>query len=243
MRLPRDSHPPGDDLFSFSECELLQGSDHGDKFKEARPFPHLIIEGFLPQDVALQLLREFPPFEQMCREDDSSIRSLKYRSNDQTGLGNLTSHVLRCLNSSAFIHSLEVLSGLEGLVADPDIESSLRHFRRGGRLAVHVDGNYHSTLGLRRRLNLILYLNDGWKSEWGGALELWDWETRSRVTEIFPFFNRCVIFAPGERTLHGFPDPLQCPEEVTRKSLQLYYYTSEPLEASAHGTLLPDDFS
>jgi len=37
--------------------------------------------------------------------------------------------------------------------------------------------------------------------------------------------------------LHGFPDPLLCPENVARKSLAFYYYTvEEHAKAVSHST-------
>lgn len=45
------------------------------------------------------------------------------------------------------------------------------------------------------------------------------------VTKISPQFNRLVIFNTTVTSYHGFPEPLNCPEGVTRKSIALYYYT------------------
>ena len=42
-----------------------------------------------------------------------------------------------------------------------------------------------------------------------------------------PLLNHAVIFTTNERSLHGFPDPLNCPANQSRKSLALYYYTAE----------------
>ncbi|HVI07026.1 MAG TPA: 2OG-Fe(II) oxygenase, partial [Candidatus Binatia bacterium] len=38
------------------------------------------------------------------------------------------------------------------------------------------------------------------------------------------------------RSLHGFPDPLTCPEGESRKSIALYYYTVDPGKVVAHST-------
>jgi hypothetical protein len=81
-------------------------------------------------------------------------------------------------------------------------------------------------LHLKRRMNVLIYLNKNWKSEYGGALEMWNRDMSRRVCSIEPKFNRCVIFNTDARSYHGHPDPLRTPEGITRKSLALYYYTA-----------------
>ena len=58
-----------------------------------------------------------------------------------------------------------------------------------------------------------------------------------------------MIFGTTDFTYHGHPDPLQCPEGMTRKSLALYYFSNgRPAEevAGVHSTLFrardPKDF-
>ena len=53
---------------------------------------------------------------------------------------------------------------------------------------------------------------------------------------IPPRLNHALIFNTTEDSYHGFPEPLQCPEGVTRKSLALYYYTPEDGPAKAIST-------
>jgi len=36
-----------------------------------------------------------------------------------------------------------------------------------------------------------------------------------------------VVFNTDEDSFHGLPEPLNCPEDITRKSLALYYFTEE----------------
>ena len=45
-------------------------------------------------------------------------------------------------------------------------------------------------------------------------------------SRILPIFNRVVIFNTNDFTYHGHPDPLQCPENKSRKSLALYYFSN-----------------
>jgi hypothetical protein len=35
-----------------------------------------------------------------------------------------------------------------------------------------------------------------------------------------------VVFNTEADSFHGHPDPLQCPEDVTRRSVAIYYYTA-----------------
>ena len=58
--------------------------------------------------------------------------------------------------------------------------------------------------------------------------------------KVLPLFNRMMVFGTTDFTYHGHPDPLQCPENMTRKSLALYYFTNgRPAEevTGEHSTL------
>ena len=94
--------------------------------------------------------------------------------------------------------------------------------RPGGKLAVHADFN-QSDDGLYRRLNMLVYLNEGWTEEDGGHLELWDRE--HSVKRILPIFNRTVVFETSETSFHGHPIPLPGPR--SRRSVAAYYFSKE----------------
>jgi Rps23 Pro-64 3,4-dihydroxylase Tpa1-like proline 4-hydroxylase len=211
------------------------------EYAEAAPFPHAVFDEFLPRRVARRLLREFPLREGFALQETAGGQRLgKRASSAEEDLGSFTRHVLYHLNSGIFLDFLAQLTGIQGLLPDPEIGTALRHFDPGGRLGVHADFNFHGHLRLDRRLNLILYLNRRWRPEWQGHLELWDPEMTACVRRIEPVFNRAIVFTTTDRTPHGFPQPLACPAGETRKSLQLYYYTvgrPDHERAAPHGTL------
>ncbi len=97
---------------------------------------------------------------------------------------------------------------------------------KGGFLKIHSDTNFHPNFNLDRRLNWLIYLNKNWKEEYGGNLELWNKDMSKCVQNIKPIFNRAVIFSTDDQSYHGHPDPLNCPEDMERKSLAFYYYSS-----------------
>jgi hypothetical protein len=88
---------------------------------------------------------------------------------------------------------------------------------------------------------VLLYLNREWEPAWGGELQLWSQNMKRCEQRIVPVFNRLVVFSTTERSFHGHPEPLSCPEDRSRRSLALYYYSAgRPEEAGAvsgHGTV------
>jgi hypothetical protein len=62
---------------------------------------------------------------------------------------------------------------------------------------------------------------------WKGNFELYDHNDLSEpVVSIAPIFGRMAIFNTTSFSYHGHPDPLNCPLNVSRKSIALYYYTN-----------------
>ena len=112
----------------------------------------------------------------------------------------------------------------------------LHTHRSGGKLNAHLDYSLHPKLRLERRLNLLIYLTPDWKTEWGGDLGLWNHDEeykkpKNLISTISPQFNRAVLFDTTQNSWHGLPDPIQCPPEVTRNSLAVYYLCDPRSEA------------
>jgi Rps23 Pro-64 3,4-dihydroxylase Tpa1-like proline 4-hydroxylase len=215
---------------------------HREAFRTARPFPHAVIDGLLPEAVLDEVLGEFPAPQgrsDWIRFDRAT--SVKLAMPHDWALGAATRHLLNQLNSAVFVNFLEALTGIEALIPDPHYEGGgLHQIEPGGYLKVHADFNRYERLRLDRRLNALLYLNREWQDEWGGHLELWDRSMAACSRRIAPVFNRLVVFATTDRSYHGHPDALRCPPGTTRRSLALYYYTNgrpEEERSAGHSTL------
>lgn len=214
---------------------------HRDTYAQAEPFPHIVIDDFLPEFVLESILEEFPKANEIDWQKFDRPAEKKLASKHESQMGEATRSLLYQLNSATFIEFLEQLTGIEGIIPDPHfVGGGLHQIERGGFLKVHVDFNRHSRLKLDRRLNLLLYLNKDWKEEYGGHLDLWDRDMTQCVKKILPIFNRMVVFSTTDFSYHGHPEPLTCPEGRTRRSLALYYYTNgRPAEevSDGHSTL------
>jgi 2OG-Fe(II) oxygenase superfamily len=211
------------------------------RYAVAEPFPHVVIDDFLPADDCERVLSEFPAPGQIPwrRFDKHYARKLATRGT--APFGDRTREVLRQLNSAHCLRFLEDLTGIGGLIPDLEFEGGgLHQIERGGFVKVHLDSNTHPRQPLARRINLLLYLNKDWRDEYRGHLELWDKEMIHCVRRVLPIFNRCVIFTTNDVSYHGHPDRLECPPELTRKSIAVYYYTDgRPTSDSErdHGTI------
>jgi Rps23 Pro-64 3,4-dihydroxylase Tpa1-like proline 4-hydroxylase len=223
---------------------------HREEYSKNQPFPHIVIDNFLPPNILEAVLDEFPKPGSIDWQSFQTAAEKKLASKHEQQMGDATRTLLYQFNSSTFITFLEILTGIDGIIPDPHFEGGgLHQIERGGFLKMHVDFNRHAKLNLDRRLNLLVYLNQDWKEEYGGYLELWDQNMTQCAKKILPIFNRCVVFTTTDFSYHGHPEPLTCPEDRTRKSLALYYYTNgRPAEELAghkqHSTIFmarPED--
>ena len=144
-----------------------------------------------------------------------------------------------------FVSFLEGLTGIDNLFADPSLEGGgLHQSTTGGYLNIHADFTVHPHhRNWRRRVNLLLYLNEDWHPGYGGDLELWTTDMKRREKVIAPLGNRTVIFTTDADSFHGHPEPMTCPPGVARRSLALYYFSLEdqPLVRSTEYRARPGD--
>jgi Rps23 Pro-64 3,4-dihydroxylase Tpa1-like proline 4-hydroxylase len=230
-------------IFRFDANYLKDLADkHREDYSQAQPFPHIVIDNFLPEFVLDNILNEFPKAGAIDWQKFENKAEKKLANKHEQYMGDNTRSLLYQLNSSTFITFLENLTGINGIIPDPHFEGGgLHQIERGGYLKMHVDFNQNNKLRLDRRLNLLLYLNKDWKEEYGGHLELWDAQMTQCEKKILPIFNRMVIFSTTDFSYHGHPEPLTCPEGWTRKSLALYYYSNgrpaEEIAETAHSTI------
>jgi len=225
------------DIFFFESDALRDiAVSYKQAYVTAEPFPHVVIDNFLPDVVTEALRLSFPSPEAISWKDKTHEHSKKLASNKEADMPSAIRQFLLQCNSSTFISFLEELSGIASLIPDPHYEGGGMHqIKSGGYLDVHADFNYHHMYHLDRRLNMLLYLNKDWKEEYGGHLELWDRSMKTCVKKVLPIFNRCVIFTTSDFSYHGHPVPLTAPPGETRKSLALYYYTNGRPEGETGG--------
>jgi hypothetical protein len=203
-----------------------KGRDLTERYNAGQPFPHIVIDDFLPGALLEKCLAEFPKREEAENEFDRDQERFKAQFNPDI-LSPAVRGMFYAFNSRPFIRVLENITGIKGLIPDPYFAGGGFHqISQGGHLSVHADFNHHKPLNLERRINVLIYLNRDWKDEFGGQLELWDDGMKNCMVSILPLFNRCVIFNTTSNSNHGNPKPIDHPDRIPRRSIALYYYTA-----------------
>jgi Rps23 Pro-64 3,4-dihydroxylase Tpa1-like proline 4-hydroxylase len=210
--------------------------DHSrEKYQQAEPFPHIVIDNFITPEAVDMLLEDFPMPQDRINHDDASQKLVdgtvaQYRKHwlsMEIRVGLSIRRLYWELNSADFIAFLQELTGIQDVVPDPyRAGGGLHESREGGFLMIHADYNRQPETDLDRRMNCIIYLNKDWQPEWGGNLELWTPDMKQMVKEVEPVAGRAVIFNTGTYTYHGHPRPLACPPDRARKSISTFYYTN-----------------
>ena len=202
------------------------------------PFPHITIDNFIEDDLAVECYNELKDYRFWGYDDtkysaEAQVNKFFTPWNDDNVQDIMTYmpsvwKALSYYNSPAFLDHLEKITGISGLISDWKFQGGGCHkTERGGRLSIHTDYQKHTETQLHRRLNMLVYLNPNWKDEWGGGLQLVDFETRKVSKVVSPKFRRMILFNTTNRSLHGHPDPISCPEHEARYSFALYYFTKD----------------
>ncbi len=183
------------------------------------PFWHAIVEDFFEE--AEEIAREFPHPDDDCWFRYDNPLEIKQTCNNWQRFGPATYRAFQSMCEPGFTMFLGHKAG-DTLYPDYGLHGGgLHQHGRGGKLNVHLDYNLHPKVNLQRRLNIIVYMTPNWDEGWGGHLGLYD-RNRKLVKSIEPYFNRAVIF-DTRGSWHGLPEPITCPEDVTRNSLAMYY--------------------
>lgn len=204
-----------------------------EKFKKGYPFPHLVIDNFLETKLAVKLSEEFPDIQDSSLFKYSNPLEKKAALNDWNKFPATTYSFFEFLCSQKFVNNLSSILGIK-LYADFGLHGGGWHMHPdGGKLNPHLDYNIHPKLNLQRRINLIIYLSENWKPEYGGHLGLWSNDDHNNrplklEKEIEIKFNRAVIFDTSMQSWHGLSREVSSNGNNIRKSLAIYYLCDLP---------------
>jgi Rps23 Pro-64 3,4-dihydroxylase Tpa1-like proline 4-hydroxylase len=214
--------------FLASDAAKSLGKDLTAQYNKNDPFPWIMIDDFLPEEIAQGMVDNFGPATVDSNNLSFDRNQERFKASyHPDSLNKYARGVFYAFNSRPFIKVIENITGISGLIPDPYyLGAGFHEISNGGHLSVHADFNYHKPMNLERRINVLIYLNKDWQEEFGGQLELWNNDMTEKRHSVVPSFNRCVIFNTTSNSMHGNPEVVRHPGDISRKSIALYYYTS-----------------
>lgn len=153
--------------------------------------------------------------------------SCMYEYNDLT-LTPVQDKLVHEMHSSKFIRWLEELTGVEKLIPDPHLIGAgyMKSFA-GDSLKVHTDFNWVEETHLHRAVSIIVYFNKDWQESWGGCLNFYDFKNETLLSSIKPDWGNMLVWTYHNLIYHGYPEPMTCPSDQSRKGMRLFYYQSK----------------
>ncbi|MCF6318335.1 MAG: 2OG-Fe(II) oxygenase [Proteobacteria bacterium] len=218
------------------------------QFSENKPFKHVYIDNFFTPEFCQSILDDFPEFDEKLALNENGTVGKKSVHEHISEISDNYNLLDTLVKSENFIHLIEKITGIKGLIYDPYYFGGGTHDNLNGQdLDPHVDFTHHPKTGYHRRLNLIVYLNHEWEKSWGGNIELHKnprlEPQLDEIVSIEPLFNRAVIFETHNSSWHGFPK-INLPDDkkqLSRKSFALYYYTkTRNKQNKTHATIYVD---
>ena len=226
-------------MINFNALEENLDADRG-IFLSAKPIEHLVIDGFCDEASLGRALKSIPDPEVSGanKSRDYFFAKNKFEKADFDLLCPELAQLKTELMSLRFAAWISALTG-EKIFIDPSFHGGGIH--QGGRdsfLDMHVDFNYHPrSPSWFRTVNILLYLNKDWQSEYGGQLKLADGRLeKPNATLVEPLFNRAVVMFTRDYTLHGY-DPINFPQGSYRRSIAAYGYNQMACEGRVRTTV------
>lgn len=211
--------------------------EYSDQYQSNKPLQHIYFDNLFDEPFLNKVLDEFEKNDYFDDSFNDNNQRLKRTLSDYSRFEENSKKLINYLHSVEFLKFIQQLTGIkEMLVPDPYLMGGGYHeTKRNGFLKLHIDFSKHYKTNLDRRVNVILFLNKNWQPNYGGNLVLGSDE---RKVEIEPFFNRLAIFNTTPNSIHGQPDPVTCPEDMSRKSIALYYYSNGRPESEKNRLIL-----
>ena len=186
----------------------------------------LTLDNFIPKELVTLMAKELDeiPLEDCKHFTRAGSCMYEFNNVDRTPVQDAVVHAL---HSGTFIKWLQEVTDTVDLIPDPHLVGAgyMKSFT-GDSLKVHSDFNWNDQLRLHRMLSVVIYLNDEWQDEWGGQLQFYNIKRDKVHTEVPVGSGNCVIWNYNNFAFHGYPEPMSCPEGISRKGIRLFYYVS-----------------
>ena len=200
-------------------------------FNKKKPFPYIVLDGFLKNDIAKKVKSNFQNLEDRKLWNYNNFCEVKKATDNWNFFSPETYQLLLALNSEIFLSEIKKKLKMKSLYPDYGLNGGGLHLMKNkGILNPHLDYVIHPKLNLLRKFNLIIFFSSNWKKSNGGELCFYEDNKKDKkkpgkqIVKILPKFNRAVFFDTSLRSWHG----VNKVKNNIRKSMAVYYLTDKP---------------
>ena len=193
------------------------------------PFPHAIIDDFLPSDLFLKISKKLTKIDdvQDLKKTFKSHVELNKRVYGDKDLDEDLRLPIEAMGSQALKEIFETHLNIKKMVSLSDWSDyggyfPLHSMKSGGLLGIHVDHS-HSKSELLHMANSIFYVSPYWEDSWGGETVLCNSSGSRIAKKIIPKPNRLILFVHSSSSFHGV-NKINCPTDVNRTTYYMDYY-------------------
>jgi Rps23 Pro-64 3,4-dihydroxylase Tpa1-like proline 4-hydroxylase len=197
-----------------------------EKFKNSKPFPHIVFDNFLDQSFFSELDTEEFNIEKFKNAHLDTFLERNKSNSRNVDLSDKIRILVKELNSDKFVNELRKLTGIDELFQTSVGNTALSNYHemyQSGFVGTHVDHSSEPETGYPHVLNILIYLTKHWKESWGGSTILANKNGRKieKIVNYTP--NRAVIFLHSPFTFHGVQELNN--NKKKRSSVYVDYYS------------------
>jgi Rps23 Pro-64 3,4-dihydroxylase Tpa1-like proline 4-hydroxylase len=186
---------------------------------------YFFLDGLLPEELARYLHSIFPKSEQMVLK--KSIREDKYVAAQMDLYDKMLEEIIYAFQDKKVVGLIGEICGIAQAIPDAHLYAGgISMMGHKQFLNPHLDNSHDKDRERWRVLNLLYYITPDWQEEYGGNLELWPDGLKSDPITIHSKFNRLVVMATHNQSLHSV-SPVN--HQGFRCCISNYYFSKTPL--------------
>lgn len=197
------------------------------------PFPHLIIDNFLPEEIFLELKKELNQnLNIIQRKFNSPLESKTIYKNSK--MRKSSKHLVNLMASEEIkkiitekTGDMEILS--MGETTDYSGYSPYHITKNNGFLGSHIDHSNIQSGKFRHIANTIFFASNSWEQKWGGQTIFFSNNGLNQEILVEPIPNRLLIFIHTANSFHGVKNYFSNKNVERRTFYHDYYVNSTDL--------------
>lgn len=163
---------------------------------------YFALDKLLPEELAEAIYNAFPqPREMMLRK---SIREKKFVTSQMDRCNPLVEEAVFAFQDPRVVELVSAITGIRQLEPDAQLYAGgVSVMGQSHFLNPHIDNSHDRKRERYRVLNLLYYVSPGWRTEFGGDLELWPDGPTGKALIVPSIFNQLVVMGTTTHSWHS----------------------------------------